>query len=37
MAATMASRGPDGHGAYNNMLWQLGVLELWLQRHGITA
>lgn len=20
----------------NNMLWQLGVLELWLQQHGIT-
>jgi asparagine synthase (glutamine-hydrolysing) len=30
---------PNGHYSPggNNMLWQLGVLELWLQRHGITG
>jgi asparagine synthase (glutamine-hydrolysing) len=29
---------PNGHYSPggNNMLWQLGVLELWLQQHGIT-
>jgi asparagine synthase (glutamine-hydrolysing) len=33
LAAPNANFSPGG----NNLLWQLGVLEMWLQRHGIPA
>jgi asparagine synthetase B (glutamine-hydrolysing) len=31
MARRLAPRGPDGHGK----LWQVGLLELWLQTHAV--